>query len=114
MNTALSARRTTPTVIVGTVPVGSAHDVVVQSRTNTDPADVAAPGNQVLTLARAGSETVRITVNNKAAAQAVPEIRRQLDQLGADVPLVGDFHYNGHLLLREFPDMAAALAKYRT
>lgn len=113
MNTALSARRTTPTVMVGSVPVGSAHDVVVQSMTNTDTADVAATVNQVVTLARAGSEIVRITVNNKAAAQAVPEIRRQLDQLGADVPLVGDFHYNGHLLLREFPDMAAALAKYR-
>ena len=87
--------------------------MVVQSMTNTDTADIKATVTQVVNLAAAGSEIVRVTVNNKAAAAAVPEIRRQLDTLGCDVPLVGDFHYNGHLLLTEFPEMAAALAKYR-
>lgn len=99
--------------MVGNVPVGGDHPVVVQSMTNTDTADVKATVTQVVNLAAAGSEIVRVTVNNKAAAAAVPEIRRQLDTLGATVPLVGDFHYNGHLLLTEFPEMAAALAKYR-
>lgn len=99
--------------MVGGVPVGSRHDVVVQSMTNTDTADVAATVNQTVRLAAAGSEIVRITVNNRAAAGAVPEIRRQLDALGLSVPLVGDFHYNGHQLLSEFPEAAQALAKYR-
>jgi (E)-4-hydroxy-3-methylbut-2-enyl-diphosphate synthase len=106
-------RRSTVTVDVGGVPVGSAHPVVVQSMTNTDTADADATALQVAALAHAGSELVRITVNNDAAAAAVPDIRRKLDDLGVAVPLVGDFHYNGHQLLVEFPDMARALAKYR-
>ena len=100
-------------VMVGGVPVGSAHPVVVQSMTNTDTADVDGTAIQVAQLAHAGSELVRITVNNDAAAQAVPAIRAKLDALGVGVPLIGDFHYNGHLLLTKYPAMAAALAKYR-
>jgi (E)-4-hydroxy-3-methylbut-2-enyl-diphosphate synthase len=111
MNTPI--RRETVTVPVGGVPVGSAHPVVVQSMTNTDTADADATAIQVAQLAHAGSELVRITVNNDAAAQAVPAIRDKLDRLGVGVPLIGDFHYNGHLLLAKYPDMAAALAKYR-
>jgi (E)-4-hydroxy-3-methylbut-2-enyl-diphosphate synthase len=106
-------RRSTVTVDVGGVPVGSAHPIVVQSMTNTDTADADATALQVAALAHAGSELVRITVNNDAAARAVPDIRRKLDDLGVGVPLVGDFHYNGHQLLVEFPEMARALAKYR-
>ena len=106
-------RRETVTCYVGGVPVGSAHPVVVQSMTNTDTADAEATALQVAQLYRAGSEIVRITVNNKAAAAAVPEIRARLADGGLDVPLVGDFHFNGHILLREFPETAAALAKYR-
>lgn len=109
----LPARRSTATVSVGGVPVGSAHPIVVQSMTNTDTADADATAIQVAQLAHAGSELVRITVNNDAAAQAVPLIRAKLDGLGVGVPLIGDFHYNGHLLLTKYPDMAAALAKYR-
>ncbi len=99
--------------MVGGIPVGSAHPVVVQSMTNTDTADADGTAIQVAQLAHAGSELVRITVNNDAAAQAVPVIRDKLDRLGVDVPLIGDFHYNGHLLLAKYPDAAAALAKYR-
>jgi (E)-4-hydroxy-3-methylbut-2-enyl-diphosphate synthase len=106
-------RRPTRTVLVGGIPVGSAHPVVVQSMTNTDTADADATAIQVAQLAHAGSELVRITVNNDAAAEAVPAIRSKLDHLGVDVPLIGDFHYNGHLLLTKYPEMAAALAKYR-
>ena len=106
-------RRSTSTVIVGAVPVGSAHPIVVQSMTNTDTADADATAIQVAQLAHAGSELVRITVNNDQAAAAVPSIREKLDRLGVDVPLIGDFHYNGHLLLTKYPEMAAALAKYR-
>jgi (E)-4-hydroxy-3-methylbut-2-enyl-diphosphate synthase len=106
-------RRQTVTVDVGGVPVGSGHPVVVQSMTNTDTADADATALQVAALAHAGSELVRVTVNNDAAARAVPEIRRKLDDLGVGVPLVGDFHYNGHQLLVEYPEMARALAKYR-
>ena len=106
-------RRPTLTVMVGDVPVGSAHPVVVQSMTNTDTADADATAIQVAQLAHAGSELVRITVNNDAAAEAVPIIRGKLDRLGVDVPLIGDFHYNGHLLLTKYPEAAAALAKYR-
>ena len=95
------------------MPVGSAHPVVVQSMTNTDTADADATAIQVAQLAHAGSELVRITVNNDAAAEAVPAIRAKLDALGVGVPLIGDFHYNGHLLLTKYPEMAAALAKYR-
>jgi len=106
-------RRQSLTVLVGGIPVGSAHPVVVQSMTNTDTADADGTAIQVAQLAHAGSELVRITVNNDAAAQAVPVIRDKLDRLGVDVPLIGDFHYNGHLLLTKYPDAAAALAKYR-
>ena len=106
-------RRTTVTVDVGGVLVGSGHPIVVQSMTNTDTADPDATAIQVAQLAHAGSELVRVTVNNDAAAQAVPVIREKLDRLGVGVPLIGDFHYNGHLLLTKYPACAAALAKYR-
>jgi (E)-4-hydroxy-3-methylbut-2-enyl-diphosphate synthase len=109
----MTARRSTPTVDVGGVLVGSGHPVVVQSMTNTDTADADATALQVAALAHAGSELVRVTVNNDAAAKQVPLIRRKLDDLGVGVPLIGDFHYNGHQLLVEYPDMARALAKYR-
>ena len=101
-------RRRTVTVDVGGVPVGSAHPIVVQSMTNTDTADAAATAAQVRALHQAGSELVRVTVNTEEAARAVPGIVRQVD-----VPVIGDFHYNGHLLLTKYPDCAAALAKYR-
>jgi (E)-4-hydroxy-3-methylbut-2-enyl-diphosphate synthase len=106
-------RRQTPTVDVGGVLVGSAHPIVVQSMTNTDTADADATALQVAALAHAGSELVRVTVNNDRAAEAVPEIRRKLSDLGVAVPLIGDFHYNGHQLLVEYPHMAATLDKYR-
>jgi len=106
-------RRSTVTVDVGGVRIGSGHPVVVQSMTNTDTADADATAIQVAQLAHAGSELVRVTVNNDAAAQAVPLIREKLDRLGVGVPLIGDFHYNGHLLLTRYPAAAAALAKYR-
>ena len=95
------------------VVVGGNAPVVIQSMTNTDTADAIGTAIQIKELARAGSELVRITVNNAEAAQAVPAIREQLDRMGVDVPLVGDFHYNGHTLLKEFPDCAKALSKYR-
>ena len=107
------SRRKTPTCVVGGVPLGSEHPVVVQSMTNTSTADAAATAEQAAELARAGSELVRITVNTRAAAEAVPEIRRRLDDMGVFVPLVGDFHYNGHILLAEYPACAEALDKYR-
>ncbi|HNU83392.1 MAG TPA: flavodoxin-dependent (E)-4-hydroxy-3-methylbut-2-enyl-diphosphate synthase [Thermoanaerobaculia bacterium] len=107
------SRATTHPVLVGGVRIGGGAPIVVQSMTATDTADVAATVRQCHELARAGSELVRVTVNVPAAAAAVPEIRRRLDDLGCDVPLIGDFHYNGHLLLTEHPDCAAALAKYR-
>ncbi|MGH2462826.1 MAG: flavodoxin-dependent (E)-4-hydroxy-3-methylbut-2-enyl-diphosphate synthase [Candidatus Limnocylindria bacterium] len=106
-------RRTTTTVDVGGVLVGSNHPVVVQSMTNTDTADADATAIQVAQLAHAGSELVRVTVNTDAAAEAVPVIRDKLDKLGVGVPIIGDFHYNGHLLLTKYPACAAALAKYR-
>jgi (E)-4-hydroxy-3-methylbut-2-enyl-diphosphate synthase len=106
-------RRVSTTVDVGGVPVGSGHPVVVQSMTNTDTADADATAIQVAQLAHAGSELVRVTVNNDEAARAVPVIRDKLDRLGVGVPIIGDFHYNGHLLLTKYPDCAAALAKYR-
>src|SRR3982751_3062723 len=106
-------RRPTVTTWVGGVPAGSAHPVVVQSMTNTDTADARATADQVLALARAGSQIVRVTVNNEAAAAAVPELSRRVADEGVDVPIVGDFHYNGHLLLAKFPECARALAKYR-
>ena len=106
-------RRTSVSVNVGGVKVGSAHPIVVQSMTNTDTADVTGTVNQVMALAKAGSELVRVTVNTEAAAAAVPKIVDTLNMFGVRVPIVGDFHYNGHLLLRKFPDCARALAKYR-
>ncbi|HVL18005.1 MAG TPA: flavodoxin-dependent (E)-4-hydroxy-3-methylbut-2-enyl-diphosphate synthase, partial [Gemmatimonadales bacterium] len=107
------SRRDTTTVRVGGVSVGSAHPIVAQSMTNTDTADVAATVAQVAALARAGSELVRVTVNNEDAARAVPRIVAELDRIGVPVPVIGDFHYNGHLLLTRYPDCAGALAKYR-
>src|SRR5688500_9844596 len=93
--------------------IGSAAPVVVQSMTNTDTADAAGTAEQVAALARAGSQLVRITVNNEAAAAAIPEIGQRLADMGVAVPLIGDFHYNGHLLLAKYPDCARVLAKYR-
>jgi (E)-4-hydroxy-3-methylbut-2-enyl-diphosphate synthase len=106
-------RRSTAVVDVGGVLIGSGHPIVVQSMTNTDTADADATAIQVAQLAHAGSELVRVTVNNDAAALAVPVIREKLDGLGVGVPLIGDFHYNGHLLLTKYAACAAALAKYR-
>src|SRR6201993_1390557 len=106
-------RRKTVTVRVGRVRVGSEAPVVVQSMTNTDTADVESTVQQVAALATAGSELVRVTVNNDDAAKAVPYIVDGLAKLGVDVPIVGDFHYNGHLLLKKYPECARALAKYR-
>jgi (E)-4-hydroxy-3-methylbut-2-enyl-diphosphate synthase len=106
-------RRRTVTVEVGGVAVGGAHPIVVQSMTNTDTADPEATADQVAALAAAGSELVRVTVNHEEAAAAVPDIARLLGKWGVRVPIVGDFHYNGHLLLRQFPECARALAKYR-
>ena len=106
-------RRPTVTTMVRGVPVGSGHPVVVQSMTNTDTADAAATADQVAALFEAGSQLVRITVNNDEAARAVPEIRQRLTDRELDVPLIGDFHYNGHLLLARYPQCAAALDKYR-
>ena len=106
-------RHRTHAVRVGKVTLGGSAPVLVQSMTNTDTADVTATTSQVIELARAGSEIVRITVNNDEAARAVPLIRERLDLLGHDVPLVGDFHYNGHRLLADHPDMGRALAKLR-
>jgi (E)-4-hydroxy-3-methylbut-2-enyl-diphosphate synthase len=106
-------RRKTVTVHVGDVPVGSAHPVVVQSMTNTDTADIEGTVRQVAALWRAGSQIVRVTVNNEESAAAVPHIVEFLAAKGVHVPIVGDFHYNGHLLLHKYPDCARALAKYR-
>jgi (E)-4-hydroxy-3-methylbut-2-enyl-diphosphate synthase len=106
-------RRSTVTALVGGVPIGSGHPVVVQSMTNTDTADVDATAGQIAELARAGSELVRVTVNNDPSAAAIPAIVDQLVRLGISVPIIGDFHYNGHLLLAKYPDCARALAKYR-
>ena len=107
------SRHRTHAVRIGKITMGGGAPVVVQSMTNTDTADVTSTVRQVIELARAGSEIVRITVNNDDAARAVPSIRERLDLLGHDVPLVGDFHYNGHRLLADFPEMAEALAKFR-
>ena len=106
-------RRDSVGVKVGSVIIGGKHPVVVQSMTNTDTADADATAKQVHQLAAAGSELVRITVNNEDAARQVSTIRKKLDDLGCRVPLVGDFHYNGHQLLTKYPDCADALAKYR-
>ena len=106
-------RRKSLVTTVGGVRVGGPNPIVVQSMTNTDTADIAGTVEQVRSLARAGSELVRLTVNSTEAAAAVAPIRERLDQLGVNVPLIGDFHFNGHKLLREYPGCATALAKYR-
>ena len=106
-------RRLTPSVSVGGVLIGSAHPIVVQSMTNTDTADAAGTAAQVAHLARAGSQIVRVTVNNDASAAAIPEIVQRLADEGLTTPIVGDFHYNGHKLLAAHPKAAALLAKYR-
>src|SRR5688572_25953987 len=106
-------RRLSRRVAVGGVLIGGGAPIVVQSMTNTDTADAEATARQVEALARAGSELVRITVNSPEAAAQVARIRERLDARGCAVPLVGDFHYNGHKLLTQFPECAAALAKYR-
>src|SRR5919206_1899195 len=106
-------RRQSVAVNVGGVWVGGNHPIVVQSMTNTDTADVTGTVNQVMALARAGSELVRVTVNTEAAAAAVPKIVDTLNMFGVRVPIIGDFHYNGHILLKKYPACARALAKYR-
>jgi (E)-4-hydroxy-3-methylbut-2-enyl-diphosphate synthase len=106
-------RRKSITCAIGNIRVGSDAPVVVQSMTNTDTADVSSTVEQVASLARAGSELVRVTVNNEAAAAALPHIVEQLDTRGINVPIIGDFHYNGHILLKKYPACARALAKYR-
>jgi (E)-4-hydroxy-3-methylbut-2-enyl-diphosphate synthase len=110
---ALCARRKAVVADVGGVKVGGDHPIVVQSMTNTDTADIAGTVNQVMALAAAGSELVRVTVNTEQAAAAVPKIVEAVRLFGSRVPIVGDFHYNGHILLKNFPDCARALAKYR-
>src|SRR6266513_959797 len=110
---AVNRRRAAAVVDVGGVKVGGNHPIVVQSMTNTDTADSASTVNQVMALARAGSELVRVTVNTEEAAAAVPKIAETLYKFGVRVPIIGDFHYNGHLLLKKYPDCARALAKYR-
>ena len=107
------SRRTSVGVKIGPVTIGGGAPIVVQSMTNTDTADATATATQVAELAKAGSELVRITVNSAEAAQQVAPIRERLDRMGCHVPLIGDFHFNGHKLLTEYPDCAAALAKYR-
>jgi (E)-4-hydroxy-3-methylbut-2-enyl-diphosphate synthase len=107
------SRHRTQRVFVGDIVIGGDSPVVVQSMTNTDTADAEGTARQVYELARAGSELVRITVNTSEAAMQVSRIRKMLDDMGCDVPLIGDFHYNGHRLLTEFPECAQALAKYR-
>ena len=107
------SRRNSVVVRIGPIAVGGANPIVVQSMTNTDTADIEGTAQQVRDLARAGSELVRITVNTSEAAAAVAPIRDRLAQMGVSVPLIGDFHFNGHKLLREQPACAEALAKYR-
>nr|VFK60719.1 MAG: (E)-4-hydroxy-3-methylbut-2-enyl-diphosphate synthase [Candidatus Kentron sp. TC] len=106
-------RRLTPTVTVGTIAMGGTSPIVVQSMTNTETANIDETTRQARELAEAGSELVRITVNTPEAARAAPRIRERLDACGCEVPLIGDFHYNGHRLLNDYPDCARALAKYR-
>jgi (E)-4-hydroxy-3-methylbut-2-enyl-diphosphate synthase len=110
---AANQRRRSVAVRIGPVEVGGPNPIVVQSMTNTDTADVQSTVNQVMALANAGSELVRVTVNTEDAAAAVPKIVDTLDTFGVRVPIIGDFHYNGHLLLKKYPAMARALAKYR-
>jgi (E)-4-hydroxy-3-methylbut-2-enyl-diphosphate synthase len=110
---AVKTRRAAVVTDVGGVKVGGNHPIVVQSMTNTDTADVPSTVNQVMALAQAGSELVRVTVNTEQAAEAVPRIVDTLDKFGVRVPIIGDFHYNGHILLKKYPECARALAKYR-
>ena len=110
---AVAPRRKAVVVDVGGVKVGGDHPIVVQSMTNTDTADVVSTVNQVMALARAGSQLVRVTVNTEAAAVAVPKIVDAIAAFGVPVPIIGDFHYNGHILLKKYPDCARKLAKYR-
>jgi (E)-4-hydroxy-3-methylbut-2-enyl-diphosphate synthase len=110
---AVKPRRKAVVVDVGGVKVGGDHPIVVQSMTNTDTVDVPGTVNQVMALARAGSELVRVTVNTEQAAAAVPKIVDTLDKFGVRVPIIGDFHYNGHILLKKYSECARALAKYR-
>ncbi len=112
-NMAANPRRRSVAVRIGPVTVGGPNPIVVQSMTNTDTADVPSTVNQVMALANAGSELVRVTVNTEEAAAAVPKIVETLDKFGVRVPIIGDFHYNGHLLLKKYPAMARALSKYR-
>lgn len=109
----ISPRKHTQQVLVGNIQVGGGAPIVVQSMTNTDTADVAGSVNQIMELATAGSEMVRVTVNTEEAAKAVPEIVNQLTQKGFSTPIIGDFHFNGHKLLEKYPDCAQALSKYR-
>lgn len=109
----ISTRKNTQQVLVGNIKVGGGAPIVVQSMTNTDTADVANTVQQIMELSTAGSELVRITVNSEEAAKAVPEIRNQLNRQGFSVPIIGDFHFNGHKLLEKYPDCAMALDKYR-
>src|SRR5215475_13555928 len=108
MRMAVKHRRQAVVAEVGGVKVGGGYPIVVQSMTNTDTADVAGTVNQVMALARAGSELVRVTVNTEQAAAAVPKIVDCLDKFGVRVPIIGDFHYNGHILLKKYPDCAKA------
>ncbi|HPR63324.1 MAG TPA: flavodoxin-dependent (E)-4-hydroxy-3-methylbut-2-enyl-diphosphate synthase [Thermoanaerobaculia bacterium] len=109
----ISSRRPSVPVFVQKIPIGGEHPIVVQSMTNTDTEDARSTADQVYDLWRAGSELVRITVNTEKAARAVPEIRNILRDRGAEVPLIGDFHFNGHILLQKVPDAAETLSKYR-
>lgn len=113
MESSMITRRQTPTVNIGGVLVGSGHPVVVQSMTNTDTEDVKSTATQIAELARAGSEMVRITVNTENAAASVEGIMERLEMMSCEVPVVGDFHYNGHRLLQQYPECARLLAKYR-
>jgi (E)-4-hydroxy-3-methylbut-2-enyl-diphosphate synthase len=109
----LKHRRKTHTVMVGNVAIGAEHPVVIQSMTNTPTRDIEATLGQIIELTDAGSELVRITINDDAAALAVPEIVRKLREKGYMTPIVGDFHYNGHILLEKYPEMARSISKYR-
>ena len=109
----IQSRKHTQQVLVGNVKVGGGAPIVVQSMTNTDTADVTASVQQIIELSTAGSEIVRVTVNTEEAAKAVPKIVNLLAQKGFSVPIVGDFHFNGHKLLEKYPDCAQALSKYR-
>ena len=109
----ISPRKHTHQVMIGDIKIGGGAPIVVQSMTNTDTVDIQGTVKQIIELSRAGSEIVRVTVNSEDAAKAVPEIRNQLDQKGFSVPIVGDFHFNGHKLLAKYPDCAAALGKFR-